>query len=556
MNLPGIFTRRTVLKAGAALAASAAAPAATGGAVGIARGRVVVEAAGKTSPLPGIMVTNGRDVTLSGPDGEYQLPIGQNGIVSVVKPTGYAVPTQPLTNLPQFHYVHRPDGSPAHLNFAHPGVDPTGPLPASIDFVLKKRDEPTRFDALLFADPQPETDAEVDFIRDGIIPAVADAKAVFGITLGDIVGDDLSLFTRINSIIGTLGVPWYNVCGNHDLNYESPDDRWALETFVRTYGPSHYAFEYGGVLFIMLDNVVYQGSDPNEPGQMGSYHDRIDDLQLQFIANVLKHTPPDRLVVLGMHIPLKSRRDDQGREIAVEDTAALLDLLGDRPTVSFAGHTHMSEHRYIWREGASAPHHHQVLTTVCGSWWSGPFDRNGVAIADACDGSPNGYYVLSVDGAQCSTSFKPAHEARNRQVRTVLAEKLSDEYRALMIPKLRKPSMRRDDVGRTELVVNVFDGGPRTKVTCRFSNGAEVELLRESRPDPFVAAVYAGNRSTVKPWVQAERSSHVWAGELPTGLAPGAHVATVEATDEFGRTHRDTLAFETTSPTQRVAVRG
>ena len=42
-----------------------------------------------------------------------------------------------------------------------------------------------------------------------------------------------------------------------------------------------------------------------------------------------------------------------------------------------------------------------------------------------------------------------------------------------------------------------------------------------SRPDPFVREIYARNRLLTKPWVKAERSSHIWTGRLPADLPPG-----------------------------------
>ena len=54
--------------------------------------------------------------------------------------------------LPRFHYHHQPAGSPPQ-RFS--GLDPTGPLPESIDFALVPRHEPDRFKALFCGDPQP-----------------------------------------------------------------------------------------------------------------------------------------------------------------------------------------------------------------------------------------------------------------------------------------------------------------------------------------------------------------------------------------------------------------
>jgi len=66
--------------------------------------------------------------------------------------------------------------------------------------------EPKRFDVVLFADPQPESHAEIDFIRDDVVNGLIDVEAAFGITAGDIMFDDLSLYGRYNRIIGQIGL--------------------------------------------------------------------------------------------------------------------------------------------------------------------------------------------------------------------------------------------------------------------------------------------------------------------------------------------------------------
>ena len=97
----------------------------------------------------------------------------------------------------------------------------------------------------MVTDPQPETGAEVDFIREDLIQALAGVDAKFGLTAGDIMFDDLSLYPRSNAIMGTIGLPWWNVGGNHDLNFEAPDRKYSRETFKRVFGPNYYAFFYG-----------------------------------------------------------------------------------------------------------------------------------------------------------------------------------------------------------------------------------------------------------------------------------------------------------------------
>ena len=107
------------------------------------------------------------------------------------------------------------------------------------DFPLRRQDEPKAFNVVLVTDPQPETGAEVDFIREDLIQALAGVDARFGLTAGDIMFDDLSLYPRSNAIMGTIGLPWWNVGGNHDLNFEAPDRRYSRETFKRVFGPNY-----------------------------------------------------------------------------------------------------------------------------------------------------------------------------------------------------------------------------------------------------------------------------------------------------------------------------
>ena len=223
-----------------------------------------------------------------------------------------------------------------------------------------------------------------------MVNAVIGTKAAFGMTTGDIMFDDLSLYPRLNCIIGQIGLPWYNIGGNHDLNYEAPSAKYSRETFKRTYGPTYYAFEYGGVLFLMLDNVNYIGSDPAKPHSRGKYEGRIDQRQLDFIASVLKEYPADKLVVTCMHIPLKNYLFSDDPSMNTINCRNFLKLISGRPnTISLSGHTHTTEHHYFGAEdGFAGPslHHHHVMTAVSGSWWSGPYDHRGIPVADSRDG--------------------------------------------------------------------------------------------------------------------------------------------------------------------------
>ncbi|HKM88898.1 MAG TPA: calcineurin-like phosphoesterase family protein [Xanthobacteraceae bacterium] len=505
--------------------------------------------------IAGVLVSNGREVVKTDAAGRYTLAVEDENIIFVIKPAGYSVPLDEKM-LPRFYYIHQPAGSPQSLNLRYRGIDPTGPLPDAIDFALKKADEPQKFDVIVFTDPQPEGEVEVNFIRDDVVNSlIGNATAVFGMTAGDIMFDDLSLYPRLNRIVGQIGLPWYNIGGNHDLNYEAPNAKYSRETFKRTYGPPYYAFEYGGALFLMLDNVNYLGFDAAKPRSGGKFEGRIGERQLAFIANVLKEFPADKLVVTCMHIPLQTYLDSANPVMNTVDRGAFLKLLAGRPhTVSLSGHTHTTEHHYFGAEDGFAetlPHHHHVMTAVSGSWWSGPYDHRGIAVADSRDGSPNGFHILSIDGPNYSTRFQPANEPNSRQMRIVLDSEFHRDrkelYAEFRMGQLLGSPLPQDSAFATSLIVNFFDGGPRTSVEYRIGQREPIKLQRVVRPDPFVEEVFARNEATKKPWVKAEPSSHIWSARLPGDLEAGTHCIAVRVIDEYGREHRDHLVVELTA---------
>ncbi len=559
---PGVTRREVLIGAAGGLALAAVEPhrAAAEDAPGAQiSGLVFEDRDGSGTPsaanpgVPGVLVSNGRNVAVTGSDGRYALPLPDEATIFVVKPAGFMPPVEPLTNLPRFYRHHYPKGSPAELNLTFEGLAPTAPLPASVDFGLRRQDEPDAFDVVMVSDPQPETGAEVDFIREDLVQALAGIDAKFGLTAGDIMFDDLSLYSRSNAIMGAIGLPWWNIGGNHDLNFEAPDRRYSRETFKRVFGPNYHAFFYAKTLFLMLDDVNYLGFDPQKPAGGGKYEGRFDEGQLEFVRNVLAHTPDDTLIVLVMHIPIRTFLDDEAYQ-NLQNREAFFSLFeGRRFVVSFAGHTHTTEHHYFgagdgWK--GAAPLHQHILTTLSGSWWSGPFDHRGVPSADSRDGTPNGFHILSVDGLRYTSRFVPAKEPDGRQMRLSVLSRFhgigKDPDRDFRQVRLLGSPVPRDALGASTLIANVFDGGDKTRVKMVIGDRPPIEMTRRSRPDPFVQEVFARNEATKKAWVGADNSSHIWTARLPADLAPGTYRVVVEASGEYGQPLSGRLALEVT----------
>jgi hypothetical protein len=568
---PSLPTRRDVLAGAAALTATAGsalaqspatipAPAtaqpAAATQVATARGTVFDAGSSARTGIAGVMVSNGLDVVKTGPDGSWSLPVRDGDSVFVIKPPGWALPVDGLTNLPRFAYVYAPNGSP-DLGFRFAGLAPTGPLPASIDFALHRNDEPAKFDAVLFTDPQPESLHELGYVRDDVVSVVDPSQAAFGITHGDIMFDDLSYYPRYNRIIGTIGLPWFNCRGNHDMNLEAPDNTHAAETFKRVFGARWHAFQHGQATFILLDNVDYLGTDPSKPNGFGKYRGFFGERQLGFVRNVLANVPRDSLVVIGFHIPLKNLAVGDAANNTVDIKEFLAAIGTHSNTVSFCGHTHTNEHWYFSEADGyagggqhGAAHHHHVLAAVSGSWWSGPFDARGIPMALQSDGAPNGFHILSVDAAAYTTTLVPAHDPARGQMRIMLDSQVHGPNREVIrdyhAGLLLSGPVDVDAVASTRLVVNFFDGGPRSKVEVAVGGRPYRVLAKVERLDPFVVEVYTRNADSKKPWVEATKSNHIWQAALPADLKPGTHRVAVRATDEYGRSHVASMVLEVT----------
>lgn len=478
--------------------------------------------------IAGVMVSNGRDVVLTDSEGRWRLPAAAGDDVFLIKPPHWATPIGS-------------GGVPcisARPNFAGGAGDALAP---TIDFALTRTREHARFEAVLMADTQPANAAELGYLCDDIISSVVGSGAAFGINHGDVVFDDLSLYPRYLKILGACGIPWHHCPGNHDIDKGAASDQASRDTWRRTFGPRHYAFQYAEATFIILDNVYYHGHNPENPNS-GGYHGLIGAEQLRFVRNVLAHVARDRLVVLSMHIPLMNYQNATAAADTTVDRQALLALLSGRPhTVSFAGHMHLTEHHYFGVQAGfygAVPHHHHVLTAASGGWWSGAKDARGIPAADAEDGSPNGYHMLAVDGAKYDTRFVPAAGKPGGQLRASIERPSPGTPRTLPLSAA--------DVQHSELVVNVFDGGPSTRVRYSIAGvtSAPRPMQRVASPDPHVARVFADHRDLQKPWMRALSCSHIWRAPLPSGLRPGAYCASVQADDEYGRPLRSHVLFE------------
>ncbi len=493
----------------------------------LARGTVFLDldGDGKFGPVDqaaaGIKVSNGTEIASTDVNGRYELPLPEDAVLFVIKPTGFRTALNDQ-NLPKFFYIHKPNGSP-QLKF--PGSSPTGPLPQSIDFPLYQQSEPDEFRVILFGDPQPRNNVEVDYISHDVISELIGnpTKSAFGVSLGDLAFDNLDTFETLNQTVALIGIPWYNVIGNHDINYDSPDRKHINETYERVYGPSYYSYDYGQVHFVVLDNIDWE--EPTEKIPQRHFIAGFGAEQLEFLKNDLARIPASQMVVLMMHIPI----------ISAHDKLELFKLIETRPLcISIAGHTHDHQHLFLGpAEGFNGrePHHHIVNVTVSGSWWSGLKDDRGIPHTMMADGGPNGYSIMTFDGEQYRLDYKAAGRPASEQMRIHLVSEIAV-----------------GQTGESEVSVNVYNGSAKSSVEMAINDAADwVPLTKKVALDPSLVELFEYEQKLSPPiepkMSQPKGSSHLWFGKLPPDLPPGTHLLRVRTTDMHGRTFHGHRSF-------------
>jgi len=453
----------------------------------------VVEADG-TRPLSGVPVTDGVTVTQTDDDGRYRFTAAADRpFVYLSVPAGYRLPTSE-TGTAQFY---RP-------------LDPEGGDTVEAEFRLQPLQQSDDRHAFTFlADPQARTEAEMQEFRDTTAADVAETaralgdRPVFGVGGGDLVFDSLSLFSGYEAAVRETGIPFVQVVGNHDLDFEAPADPGSTATFRRHFGPEYYSFDRGAVHYVVLDDVYWPGSDGFER-ETDDYFGHIEAAQLRWLEQDLALVEDGRPVVVLTHIPLLSTAyARQGKSSPtvrgmVSNRRALYDLLDPFEAHVVTGHVHENEHRYD-----DGPHEH-VVGTACGAWWTGPV---------CYDGTPRGYAVYEVDGESVRWRYKSTGKDAGHQMR------------------LYAPST---DPAADRLLANVWDADDEWTVAW-YEDGVQAGRMEaHTGVDPLTEHLYAGDdRPEGRTWVTPQPTAHLFSAPYNAD----ADRIRVEATDRFGRTY-------------------
>jgi hypothetical protein len=418
--------------------------------------------------VKGVVISDGYSVVITDNKGKYELepdPAAVNIFIST--PSGYA-------------FAHE-QGIARHYHALR------GNNKKDLDFNLVKlegNDHEHQF--IIWADPQVKNEKDVEKLMNHSVPdvqqlvkAAGTGTLIHGITVGDIVWDELKLFEDYNQAVKKMGIPFFQCLGNHDMDYNKGGDEASDDTFQQTYGPTYYSFNRGLVHYVVMDDVRYLGKDRE-------YDGHISQQQLDWLQKDLAYVPEDHLVVLCVHIPVHN---------GVKNNEQLYTVLKNRKVHIMSGHTHY--HRNVIK-GNIFEHNHG---TVCGAWWTGP----------VCgDGTPCGYGVYKVKGTELSWHYQSTGHLQDHQMKIYLDETTTSGK------KMQVNIWNHDPAWKTDYWVDGVHMGP---------------LSQEEGFDPYAYATLLGPELP-KPrgFAEPRKTEHMFHALIPSS----AKEIKVIATDRFG----------------------
>jgi hypothetical protein len=346
-------------------------------------------------PIPGVVISNQRDVAPTDAAGSARLERGPTGIVFLSVPNGYrSVGSFWRTPAPadsQLTFALQPAPAPRTFTFVH-ASDPHI-APQNVDRTRRLRQL-------------------VDSIRPD-----------FTIITGDLIFDAMSqqeprarsFFELFEAETRGFAKPLWTVPGNHDHFGIIPTRSHVPEThplydrgMYRLYrGPDYYSFTYGGVHFVALNTLMRDDS---------AYYGRVDSLQLAWLRRDLATIAPGMPVVTFNHIPMVSAWEIltgfadmalvasvkmvDGKTTDRHTVANVLEVMtamrGHPWVLALGGHMHAAEAQVFQTEGVRT--RFEQTSAVVGSWDNGELVApSGITVYTVRNGSIDGGRFVRID---------------------------------------------------------------------------------------------------------------------------------------------------------------
>lgn len=437
------------------------------------------------NPIAGVVVSDGYTVTTTNSDGIYQMKRNPEAkFVFISIPEDCEIPVD--GSIPAFYQKIDQEKEAVFANFE-----------------LRKSSKKTNYVLIAIADPQPSDIVEMGRFSSETITDIIETVGSFpenthlyGISVGDLVWDEMRLFPHYKTSIDKLGFPVFQVIGNHDHDQAiTNNDTKASHKYEEYFGPTYYSYNIGDCHYVVLDDVLYRSRD--------DYDATITQEQLDWLKKDLEHVSKDKLIIVGVHIPTQRRNSSS----AVTNKEALYGLLDGYKVRIISGHTH-----YNFNTSISSNIEENTLGAACGAFWSG--DIGG-------DGGPNGYAIYEIKGNEISNwYYKGTNQKDNYQIKLYPVNSWSSKS--------------------TSIIANIWNWHNNWIVSVYEDGASKGTMSRYTDYDPFAYETLYGEDKPARHPVAAEpiKTDHLFSY---TPSTPTWSKITVKVADSFGNEYTNEI---------------
>ncbi len=492
--------------------------------------------------LPGVVVSDGAEVTVTDENGVYYLASDKkNGFVFISVPANYEVPTQ--DNLPQFFKKLTGGNTVEQKDFPLiPAANGKHVVLALSDWHLANRNNDLQQFGSGFL---PDVNAVINEYSG------AGAK-VYGLALGDMSWDAYWYENNFGLVeyvaeMKKVNCAMFHVIGNHDNDPYVQGDRASEDKYREVIGPTYYSFNLGEVHYVVLDNIEYVNTGGAQ-GQIGerNYNDVITVAQIEWLKKDLaalkdKSAP----VVIAMHAPLYrapalNANGEQVNSLALNNAGQFLSAIQGLSEVHIlSGHAHTN---YTVAHSESVTEYN--VGAICATWWW--TGRSGYANNHICkDGTPGGYGVMEIEGRNVKWYYKSIGKPGNYQFRSydlnnvhITAEKYAPNATGQALAEYA--GIYASPNSNNEVLINVWGYGPGWRIEVMEGN-SPLPVKQVSALDPLHIISYEAKRLNAGAVPTASfvtgNTTHMF---KVTASGP-ASTLEIKVTDRFGTVYSETM---------------
>ena len=511
----------------------------------------VIDTAG--NPVEGVVVTDGEKCVKTLFNGSFYMnsSLEATDFIYISTPAGYLPEVE--GGIPKFY---------KRIS----SLSKSGGVLQCGDFVLTPVANPDNCTLFFTADPQPR---DKKWSMDNIAyrslaccedlyrelretAATVTGRQVYGICLGDIVHEDMNLFSNYAAGLATLGYPTFNVIGNHDNDPDAADDAGGAAPYESWFGPRNYSFNIGKMHFVVLDDLAMYRSG----GSLTSYTNGLDDVAWNFLDADLATVSKNTVLMVCAHGAMFRKHPDG--EVSARDATLHGDDYGTlirsfKQIHAWAGHSHStfnyiypSSHRYRNLEV-------HTLARSTGELWTNEYLSSGTprgfTIVEIRDGlikswrfHPTKYQTGAFHGpTQPSFKYRDWTYDSNGVAKLAGGKTLDESYQMHVYPP--------GSYGDEYLYVNVFLWDAKWDTPVFISGGSPKTMEHVTSEDRYdlaeneMASFYKANASILKNYSGYPATPDNYPHTLFRVSAPASGSGTVMVTDRFGNEYRQAVSW-------------